>query len=208
MSQGLEGPPTGSQQEVALQTALEAAICSAVPSGLCSMPKHVSIVSSNPTGGQLELPAVPAGNPGGVEGIHGSAESVFSEASAEPAAPGGSQEQPGMTPQSGPASGIAGGAAAAPDGAEGKAGEASPAIEGALGEVPSGARDASLSGAPLQPGPMEGPRAGQATTEVRCPWPPHGHPPPPGHQQCQQMPAACAEHSVPLLPGVLQLPLT
>ena len=165
MSQGLEKPPTAFQQEEALQTALKAALCSAVPA-LCSTPKHVSFVSNKPAGGQLELPAVPANDPGGVEGPHGSPESVFSEASAEPAASGGLQEQPGMTTQSGTAPGMAGGLAAAPDGVEAEAGKASAVIERALGEVPSGAKDASV-----QPGPVEGTRAGGATTEVRCSWP-------------------------------------
>ena len=168
--QGLEEPPTGFQQEEALQTALEAALCSAVP-GLCNTLKHVSVLSNNPTGGQLEPPAVPADDPGGDEGPHGNPESVFSEGSAEPAAPGGPQEQPGTTTQSGTAPGVTEGDAAAPHGVDAEAGESSAVVKGALGEVPFRPIDASVSEVPLQPGPMEGPRAGEATTEVRCLWP-------------------------------------
>ena len=208
MSQGLEKPLTAFQQEEALQTALKAALCSAVP-GLCSMPKHVSFVSNKPAGGQLELPAVPANDLGGVEGSHGSPESVFSEASAEPAASGGLQELPGMVIQSGTAPGMAGGLAAAPDGVEAEAGKASAVIEGALGEVPFGAKDVSVRGAPLQPAPVEGSRAGEATAEVRCSWPCLGiqlqhcassSPWPPAMSA-----AACAEHSEPRWRAVLQL---
>lgn len=208
--QGLKGPPTGFQQEEALQTALEAALCSAVP-GLGNMPKHVSVSSNKPTGGQLELPATMADDPGGIEGLHGGPESVFSEASTEPAAPGGAQEQPGMTTQfrtagmaGGPAAAPedleaeAGGPAAAPGGVEAEAGKASAAPRGA----PSGANDASVSGTLLQPEAMEGTRAGEAITQVRNLWPCMGHPYPPGHQQCRQRPAACAMHSVPQLRGV------